>query len=96
MLVLETSDHFKGLIAITLALGHWSLRARAQRFPDYHQQCQDDSDEGSVIAVHQRLALAAVMVVRWSKNLDVIFVMVEMLCISCELVELIQIFHLSL
>jgi hypothetical protein len=36
-LVLEDSDLFKGSTSTVLALGHWSLGARAQRLSDYHQ-----------------------------------------------------------
>jgi hypothetical protein len=38
-LMLEASDQYKGSMAMILALGCWSLGARARRLPDYHQQC---------------------------------------------------------
>jgi hypothetical protein len=41
----------------------------------------------------QRLALTAVLVVRWSKDLNIIFIMFELSCTSCELMEKIRIFY---
>jgi hypothetical protein len=38
-------------------------------------------------AARRRLAPAALVVVRWSKNLIVIFIMFELPCISCKLME---------
>lgn len=40
------------------------------------------SGKGAATAAHRRLARTAVVVVRWSWNLDVIFIMFEMLCNS--------------
>jgi hypothetical protein len=86
-LVLEASDLFKGSMATISALGHWSLGARAQRLPDCHQQCQADSGMGAAIAARQRLTLAAVMIVRWSKDLTVIFIMFGLPYTTYELME---------
>ena len=46
-------------------------------FPSCHQQHQAGSGKGAAKAAHRRLALAAVVVIRWSKNIDVIFIMLE-------------------
>jgi hypothetical protein len=83
--VLETSDRFKGLKAMTSVLGRWSLGAR--RLPNYHQQCQNDSGKGAAIAACRRLALAAIVVVRCSNDLNIIFIMFGLPCTSCELME---------
>jgi hypothetical protein len=66
-------------------LEHWSLEAHAQRFLGCHHQRQASSSTGAAAAAHRQLALEAVVVVRWSKNLDVMFIMFEMICTSCEL-----------
>jgi hypothetical protein len=58
---------------MALVLGRWSLGARAQRLSDCHQQCQADSGKGAATAARQRLALAVVVVVKWSRDLNVIF-----------------------
>jgi hypothetical protein len=81
------SDRYKGSKATTLALGRWSLGARARRLHDCHQQRHADSGKGAATAAHRRLALAAVVVVRWSKDLNVIFIMFELPCTSCKLME---------
>jgi hypothetical protein len=47
------------------------------------------------IAERRRLALAAIVVFRRSKDLDAIFVMFGMFCNSCELMELIRIVPLK-
>jgi hypothetical protein len=86
-LALEASNRFRGSKATTSALGRWSLRARARRLPDCHQQHQANSDKGTVIVACRRLALAAVVVVRWSKDLNVIFIIFGLPCISCELMN---------
>jgi hypothetical protein len=78
-LVLEVSDRFKGSTAVISALGRWSLGEHARRLPDCHLQRQE--------AARQRLAPAAVVVVRWSKDLNVIFIMFGLACTSCELME---------
>jgi hypothetical protein len=78
-LVLQVSDRFKGSITTTFALGRWSLVARVRRLPDCHQQWQADSGKGAARAASRRLALAAEVVVRWSKDLNVIFIMFVML-----------------
>jgi hypothetical protein len=65
-LVLEASNGFKGSMESTSALGRWSLRTHAQRLSD----CQR---KGVVMRVaHQRLALAAIVVIRWFKDFDII------------------------
>jgi hypothetical protein len=86
-LMLEASDRFKGLTATILALGHWSLWARPRRLSDCHQQRQADSGMEAVTAAHRWLAPAAVVVVRWSNDLNVIFSMFELPCTYCELME---------
>jgi hypothetical protein len=67
-------DQFKDSMAMTSALGHWSLGARAQRLPEYHQQHQLDSGKGMTTVAHGRLAMAVVVVVRWFRDLNVIFI----------------------
>jgi hypothetical protein len=86
-LVLEASDRFKGSMAATSALEHWSLGARERRFPDCHQQRQADSGKGAATMACRRLALAAEVVVRWSKDQNVIFIIFVVLCTSYELME---------
>jgi hypothetical protein len=86
-LVLQASDQFKGSTATILALRRWSLGTRARRLPDCHQQCQVDSGMGAAIAAHRRLTPAAVVVVRWSKDLNVIFIMFRLPCTSYEFME---------
>jgi hypothetical protein len=73
-------------MATTLAPGHWSLRARARRLPDCHQQCLADSGKGGATVAHRWLALAAVVVVRWSKDVNVTFIMF-MVFITYKLME---------
>jgi hypothetical protein len=85
--VLEVSDRFKGSTAMISALGRWSLGAHAQRLLDCHQQRQADSGMGAATAVPRRLAPAEVVFVRWSKDLNVIFIMFGLPCTSCELME---------
>jgi hypothetical protein len=46
-LVLEDLDQFKDSMATTSTLGHWSLGACAQRFPQCHQQHRAGSDKGA-------------------------------------------------
>jgi hypothetical protein len=76
-LVLEDLDQFKGSMAMIAAMGRWSLGAHAQRR-------QAGSGKG---AACQRLALAAIVVSRWSKDFDVIFIMFGVLCTFCEFIE---------
>jgi hypothetical protein len=71
-------------MATTLALGCWSLGARAQKLPDYHKQCQVGSSSGAATTVHRRLTLTVVAIIRWFKDLDVIFIIFRVLCIYCE------------
>ena len=73
------------LTVTTSALGRWSLGARAQRLPGCHQQHQAGSSTGAATTARQRLTPVAVVVIRWSKNLDVIFNMFGVFCTSCEL-----------
>jgi hypothetical protein len=84
-LVSDTSDLCKGSMAMTAAPGHWSLGARARRLPGCHRQGQAGSGRGATTAMRRRLVLAAVVVVRWSQNLDVIFIIFEMFCTSDQL-----------
>jgi hypothetical protein len=46
----------------------------------------------AAIAERRRLAPTAIVVVRWSKDLNVMFIMFGFPCTSCELMELIWIF----
>jgi hypothetical protein len=78
-LVLEALDQFKGLMAANLALGRWSLGARARRLPDCHQHRQVGSGKGAATMACRRLALLTLVVVRWSKNIDVI----SIICLGC-------------
>jgi hypothetical protein len=66
-LVLEASDWFKGSMATTSALEPWSLGDRDRRLPEchYHQQRQSNSSKAEA---HQRLALAAALIITWSKT----------------------------
>jgi hypothetical protein len=82
-LVLEALDLFKGSMATISALGRWSLGACARRLPD----CQADSGMGAATAARQRLTPAAVMVVRWSKDLTIIFIMFGLPYSTYELME---------
>jgi hypothetical protein len=70
-----------------LDLGRWSLAVRARSLLDCHQQWKTDSGMGAATAAHRRLALAAVVVVRWSKDLNIIFIMFGLSCTSCEFME---------
>jgi hypothetical protein len=83
-LVLEDLDQFKGSMVAALALGCWSLGARARMLPDCHQHRQADFGKG---ATRQRLVPATVVVVRWSKYLNVLSIMFGMLCPSRELMK---------
>jgi hypothetical protein len=74
-------------MAVTLALGRWSLGARARRLPDCHHHCQAGSGKGAATTARRRLALVTIVVVRWSKNLDVISIMFGVLCTFCELMK---------
>jgi hypothetical protein len=85
--VLEALDQFKGLMATTSALGCWSLGARERRLPNCHQRRQASSGMGAATAAHRRLAMAAVVVVRWPKYLDVIYNIFRVLCTFCELMK---------
>jgi hypothetical protein len=42
---------------------------------------------GAATAARRWLALAAVVVIRWSNDLNVIFIMFGLPCISCEFME---------
>ena len=84
-LVSGVSNLFKGSTATTAAPGRWSLGARAQRLPSCHRQGQASSGRGAATAARRRLVLATIVVVRWSWNLDVIFIMFEVFCTSDEL-----------
>ena len=57
----------------TAALGYWSLGAHARRLPGCHQQGQAGSGRGVTTRARRQFVLAAVVVVRCSRNLDVIF-----------------------
>jgi hypothetical protein len=91
-LVLEASDRFKGSTVTISALGHWFLGARARRFSDCHQQNKANSDMGAATTARRRLAPATVLVVRWSKDVNVIFMMFGLPYTSCKLLEYIHIF----
>jgi hypothetical protein len=45
---------------------------------------EDGFHRGATIAARRRLVLVAVVVVRWSKHLDLIFIMFEVLSTSRE------------
>ena len=60
-------------MATTVALGRWSLGARAQRLPVCHQQGQAGSGRGVTTTARQQFVLAAVVVLRCSRNLYVVF-----------------------
>jgi hypothetical protein len=77
------SDLCKG--AMAAAPGRWSLGARAKRLHGYHRHGLAGSSWGAAIAASHRLVLAAIVVVQWCRNLDVIFIMLEMLYTSGEL-----------
>ena len=64
-------DLCKSSTTTTAAPGHWSSGARAWRLPDYYRQGQASCSSGAATVVHRRLVLATLMVVRWSRNLDV-------------------------
>ena len=87
ILVSEDLAQFKGSIATTSALGRWSLGARARRLSGCHRQGQAGSGKGAATAARQRLILTAVVVARWSKDLDVIFIMFDVFCTTGELIE---------
>lgn len=53
-------------------------------FPDCHRQGQAGSGVGTATATHWRLVLAAVMIVRLSMDVDVIFIMFWVFCTSSE------------
>jgi hypothetical protein len=74
-LVLEASDRFKDSISMTSALRRWSLGAHTRRLSNYHQQRQANSDKGAATTARQWLTLVAIVIVRWSKDLDAIFSM---------------------
>jgi hypothetical protein len=82
-LVSEDSDQFKGSMATTSALGRRSLCAHARRLPDCHEQYQAGSSRGA--AVRRRLALLVVVVIRWSRKLNVIFIIFGVLVILVNL-----------
>jgi hypothetical protein len=91
-LVLKVLDRFKGSTVTISALGRWFLGARARRFSDCHQQSKANSDMGTTTTARRRLAPAAVVIVRWSKNVNVIFMIFGLSYTSCELLEYIHIF----
>jgi hypothetical protein len=62
----------------------FSSRARVLRgtcTPNCHQQCRANSGKEATIMMCRRLTLAALLVFKWSKDLDVIFIMFGVLCI---------------
>jgi hypothetical protein len=71
-------------VSITTSPRHKSLGAHAQIFLVFHRQGQADSVRGAVTAARQRLILAPAVVIRWSRNLVVIFIIFEILCTSGE------------
>jgi hypothetical protein len=83
--VLEDLDQFKGSMAMIAAMGRWSLGAHARKLPDYHQHHQVGSVKGAMTAACQRLTLAAVVIVMWSKDLDIISIIFSVLCTSYKL-----------
>jgi hypothetical protein len=79
--VLQDLDQMKGSVATTSVLGRRSLGARARRIPDCHHQRHAGSGRGAATLVRHRLALVTV-VVRLSKNLNVIFIIFEVFLYS--------------
>ena len=75
----------KSSTTTTAALGHWSLGARAWRLHDYYRQGQASCNSGAATVVRRQLVLAALMVIRWSRNLAVNLYYVGMLHTSDEL-----------
>ena len=57
-----------------------SLGAHARKRHDCHRQGQAGSSMRAAIVARRRLDLAATMVVQLSMDLDVIFIMFELLC----------------
>jgi hypothetical protein len=74
-LVWENLDQFKGSLAMAWALGRWSLGAYAQWLSSYHQQHWAGFGRGSAAAALQRLALPAVVVAMWFKDIYVFFIL---------------------
>lgn len=84
-LVSGVSDLCKSSTTATAAPGRWSLGACARRLPGCHRQGQAGSSRGVATAAYRQLVHTVVVVVWWSRNLNVIFIMFEMLCTSGEL-----------
>jgi hypothetical protein len=62
-------------MAMTTALQRWSLGAYARVFPGYHQLRQTNFGMEAATTARLRIALVGVVVARWFKHLDAIFVM---------------------
>jgi hypothetical protein len=60
---------------MTIAPQRWSLGAYARVFPGYHQLHQTNSGMEAATTARRRIALVGVVVTRWFKHLDAIFVM---------------------
>jgi hypothetical protein len=71
-------DQFESLMATTLVLGIWFVRACAWRLLGCHHQCQVSYTRKLATTTHQRLALAVIVVVRWSDDVNII-----LLCLGC-------------
>ena len=80
----RASDLCRVSTMMTAALGNSSIGARARRLPDYHQQGQAGSGMRAATAAPRRLVLAVTMIIWLSMDLDVIFIMFEVLCTSGE------------
>jgi hypothetical protein len=83
-LVSGDMDRLKSSMATTSALWRWSLGARARRLPGCHRQSQAGFHRGAATTVCRRLVLSAIVVVRLSKSLNVIFIILGVICTSCE------------
>ena len=79
---LDPSDLRYFSSAAVVVLGCWSYGVLARRLPDclLQQVVPDSGDGGAMTAAHLRLASVLVVVVRWSTNLNVIFIISSVRC----------------
>jgi hypothetical protein len=66
------------------------LWAICTKLSDSHSQSQADFCKGAAIAVRRQLVLAAVAVVRWSKYLNVFFIMFGVFCASVKYIQILS------
>jgi hypothetical protein len=70
-LVFKTSNRFKG---DDFGSGGWSLRSRASQLSSTtSSRLRRESGDSDTSTVRRRLALAEVVIVRWSKDFNIIF-----------------------